>query len=407
MSFKAKKIFIFLSSFVLALLLCSKANLTALTYDEAYTFFKYVLNKDIFSTSLANNHPLNTATIISTTTFGEGVLSVRLTNILFGLGYLVISCLVSVRSKLPVLTFFILTLCPYLFEFFTLARGYGLAASLVFAALATYFYLYDDKRAILISTALLVLASYAYYPVVTLSAVFVSVIGFKEWKNGNRLYSRASVYLLGICSIFPIWAMKQVSSTGKPLYGIIDYSATDVLFTGFGFQSLLNPDETSLGVVAFLFVFLPILFAPFLGKKTKTLSLMVLVFVVVFFAAAFLSGRPLPTHRLLIPFAPLLLMAAASAYGDLSDYVGRKRALGAEAGIALLLMINFISTFRMQDTYDWSVNKVVPQEVIKFQIKNGWCNYINTKNPAQYYYIRQEKNNHRPYCDQATGTVIK
>jgi len=407
MNLKAKKIFIFLSSFVLALSLCSKANLTALTYDEAYTFFKYVLNKDIFSTSLANNHPLNTATIISTTIFGEEVLLVRLTNILFGLGYLVISCLVSVRSKLPVLTFSILTLCPYLFEFFTLARGYGLAASLVFAALATYFYLYNDKRAILVSTALLALASYAYYPVVTLSAVFVSVIGFKEWKNGNHLYSRASVYLLGICSLFPIWAMKQVSSSGKPLYGITDYSATDVFFTGFGFQSLLNPEGTSLGVVVFLLVIMPILFAPFLGKKTKTLSLMLLVFVLVFYAAAFLSGRPLPTHRLLIPFTPLFLLASASAYEDLSGYVGRKCAIGAEVGVVLLLVVNFISTFRMQDTYDWSVNKVVPQEVIKIQVNNGWCSYINTKNPAQYYYIRQEKNNFRPYCDQATGTVIK
>lgn len=407
MSFKAKKIFIFLSSFVLALFLCSKANLTALTYDEAYTFFKYVLNGDIFSTSLANNHPLNTATIISTTTFGEGVLLVRLTNILFGLSYLAISCLVSVRSKLPVLTFFILTLCPYLFEFFTLARGYGLAASLVFAALANYFYLYNDKRSILVSTALFVLASYAYYPVVTLSAVFVSVVGFMEWKNGNRLYSRASVYLLGICSLFPIWAMKQVSSSGKPLYGISDYSATDVLFTGFGFQSLFNPDGTSLGVIAFLFVILPVLFAPILGKKTKTLSLILLVFVIVFYAAAFLSGRPLPTHRLLIPFAPLLLLAATSAYGDLSDYVGRKCAIGAEVAIVLLLVVNFISTFRMRDTYDWSYNKIIPQEVVKFQVNNGRCGYINTKNPAQYYYIRQEKNNFRPYCDQATGTVIK
>lgn len=404
---KAKNIFIISSSFVLALYIYNKANLTALTYDEAYTFLNYVLNREIFSTALANNHPLNTATIISTTIFGEGVLFIRLPNIIFGLFYLAISYLISVRSKLSVLTFFILTLCPYLIEFFTLARGYGLAASLVLVALATYFYLYNNKKSILVSTAFFILASYAYYPVVILSAAFVSVVALKEWMGGNRLNSLSSVCILAVGSIFPVWATKQVSLPGKPLYGMSDYSAIDIFFTGFGFESLFNPDGTSLGFVSFLVIFLPLLFAPLLSKKTKILSFILLTFVVFYYGAAFFSGRPLPTHRLLVPFVPLVLITATSGYGDLSDYIGNKYAFWSGAAIIFLLTINFISTFRSQDTYDWSVNKIIPQEVIKFHINEGRCSYLNTGNPAQFYYIRQEKNSNLPYCDETTGMVIK
>ena len=46
--------------------------------------------------------------------------------------FLIVSYKISIKSKYPEITFLILTFTPYLFEFFSLARGYGLSAVLIF-----------------------------------------------------------------------------------------------------------------------------------------------------------------------------------------------------------------------------------------------------------------------------------
>ena len=102
------------------------------TYDEARTYLDYVKPKDIFKFAIANNHPLNTVLMIGATYIGNSPFILRLPNIILGLMYLATSYRISKKFKNSLITFLILSLSPLLFEFFTLARGYGLASCLIF-----------------------------------------------------------------------------------------------------------------------------------------------------------------------------------------------------------------------------------------------------------------------------------
>ena len=89
---------------------------------------------------LANNHPLNTALVMLTTAFSDDVFLIRLPNVVAGVLYLVTAALVASKTTKPLLSLAVLALNPYLLEFFSLARGYGLAAALVMVALGRYFF---------------------------------------------------------------------------------------------------------------------------------------------------------------------------------------------------------------------------------------------------------------------------
>jgi hypothetical protein len=89
-SIDIEQIIILFSSLIFFVLLIIKANLTPITYDEAYTFLKYAITKDFFSISLANNHFLNSIFIYIATFYSEDVFFIRLPNLLFGLIYIYI-----------------------------------------------------------------------------------------------------------------------------------------------------------------------------------------------------------------------------------------------------------------------------------------------------------------------------
>ena len=118
--------------FLLIFLLIYKGFKNPITYDEAQTYIDYVQPKDIYKFAIANNHPLNSILMIVSTYFGSSVIYLRIPNILVGILFLIVSYLISKKSIYPEITFLTLTFTPYLFEFFTLARGYGLAAGLIF-----------------------------------------------------------------------------------------------------------------------------------------------------------------------------------------------------------------------------------------------------------------------------------
>ena len=117
-SINTEQIIILFSSLIFFVLLIIKANLTPITYDEAYSFLTYAIAKDFFSVSLANNHFLNSIFIYIATFYSEDVFFIRLPNLLFGLIYIYISILVSKKTNFPIFSFFALNTCPYLFEFF-------------------------------------------------------------------------------------------------------------------------------------------------------------------------------------------------------------------------------------------------------------------------------------------------
>ncbi len=112
----------------------------SLLWDEANTFFEYVRNPrwipEGHNFMSANNHLLNTWLMkCSVFLFGESELALRLPNVLAGGIYFFAAA--SLAEKLVIKrwqilgVFFLLTLNPFVLDFFSVARGYGISMALL------------------------------------------------------------------------------------------------------------------------------------------------------------------------------------------------------------------------------------------------------------------------------------
>ena len=124
-----------------------KAYLLAITWDEAFSYLEFVRNgifiEEKFNGMSANNHLLNTwMQILLVKCFGVHEFVLRIPALLTHLLFLIYSAkLVShFHNKwLIIASFLILNLNPYLVDFFSMARGYGLSIGFMMASI---YYLY-------------------------------------------------------------------------------------------------------------------------------------------------------------------------------------------------------------------------------------------------------------------------
>ena len=117
-----------------------RASRLSLTWDEANTFFEYVRNPrwlpDGYNYMSANNHLLNTWLMkCSVFLFGESEFALRLPNVLAGGLYFFATA--SLAEKLAgkrwqiFTAFILLSANPFVLDFFSVARGYGVSLALL------------------------------------------------------------------------------------------------------------------------------------------------------------------------------------------------------------------------------------------------------------------------------------
>ncbi len=151
-----------------------KAAKVQVTVDEAYTLSiltkENVWNLVSYKDSYTNNHILNTLLCkLSFAVFGMDQVAGRLPNLLSFLLYFSFVWRYSRRffSDDFVGLMFVVVMVgnPYMLDFFSLARGYGLAISLMMTSIyfAARFVLEDDKRSFGISQCFAILAVYAQF----------------------------------------------------------------------------------------------------------------------------------------------------------------------------------------------------------------------------------------------------
>lgn len=385
------------TSSVLALLILAltvsivlKAVWTPLTYDEAYTFFAYPGGKDIFDVSLANNHPLNSALLQVTTALGgRSELAIRFPNVVAGAAYLALAAAVANSTESPILSFSLLAFNPYLLEFFSLARGYGIATCFVLLALYVYFFA-RPRFAFLYGCVALVAASFAIYIVVVLLAIFILVAGCREWRKTDTLSRRAlvaGVAAVCIAAIFPAWATLEVTVPGKPLVG---ETVGDALMLLRGFLTMYYSEWTlgsDRGARVFLVgvaFFLPLVGFIWFSRRTwMLLGITVLGFTALYGLPA-LTGRPWPVGRVLLPFVPPLLLASISAWDDVLRRLTFLR-VGVPIAVFAWMAGNMLSTYAIDRTRDWESNKVLP-ELVRDAVVRQQCIAKRPENLAFVYY---------------------
>jgi hypothetical protein len=120
-----------------------RAATVSFTYDEAYTFMNHVRKglffQDTFDPMGANHHLLNVWSMWgSWKLFGDSELALRLPNLIAHVLYLYGGARIALRASSAILSigvFLVLNLHPYLLDFFSLARGYGLSCGFLMVAL--------------------------------------------------------------------------------------------------------------------------------------------------------------------------------------------------------------------------------------------------------------------------------
>jgi len=160
-----------------------RAAVLSFTHDESFTWNIYVNMPfmDIVSlvTPSANNHILNTLLMkLFSSLFGSSEFVLRLPNVISHAGFLFFSFLIIKKIKQPLLMLFcfiVLNFNPYLLDFFSLARGYGLSLGLMAAGL--YFFIeYADLQKRSLLNLSFVFISFGVLANLSLILLFISLL---------------------------------------------------------------------------------------------------------------------------------------------------------------------------------------------------------------------------------------
>ncbi len=133
-------------SITLLIFMVKRTAEAAFTFDEAATYLNYISASPmaVFNFNSANNHLINTLlTKLAWVLGGSSEFVLRLPNLLAFAVYLLFSFLILdrfVKNKIiAVCGYILLSLNPYVLDFFSLCRGYGLSLAFLMASLFFFF----------------------------------------------------------------------------------------------------------------------------------------------------------------------------------------------------------------------------------------------------------------------------
>jgi hypothetical protein len=381
----------------LGLLAAFRAALLFMTWDETHTLLNYTSTLSaVFFLDGANNHPLHSILImLSTDLFGMGEWSIRLPAVLTGCAYFATSVLIAIRTPAPFAVAAVLTLNPLLFDYFQLARGYGLSALAVLLGVGVHFFTQHRHRFFL-ACLILTLGSLSIFVAAVATGSFLVVAFLRQWgsKSLPRAHLIGAAGLTSLAALIPVVAMRHVSTPEKPL----------VAGSGNYFANVLEAFTLSgapgfLPAMAWALILLPLFFRAAWSQRTRDLFFVTAVCMGLLGILPVLAGTPFPSERVFVPFFPLVLLTAASAWASWLDDSAHKwwwiEAVAA-AGLVVAFALGvphatFLNGQGGPEVRQWVENA----------LKGSGCLPAKQKaNPATYYYkVRiTGQSGHLPTC---------
>lgn len=366
--FKIKHLYLFVGSLLLLYVVHRALNIR-ITYDEAWTLESFVrLNfMDIinYSPPDANNHIINTLLIKFLYFFNDQSLFLaRLPNILaFGL-YIFYAYKITSRYLSKFLGFgcFLLLLTnPFVLDFFSLARGYGLALGFQMTSLyfiIKYFYSLELKDAIKSTSigSLAVLSNFSFlnFWLVSVLVLFLIVYQSRERVNFKRfsLYSILSIIILGLILYEPIRKLK----IGGNLYYGGDHFYNDTLVS-LAKYSMYDQTADSLTFVilnSFIGLFLVVLIVSFYKKiRFSQKSIFVLLLLGCIFSLAaqnILFDTLYLIDRTALLFYPLIILTLVFSIDELKRIIFSRVTISI---CTIVFVFNFLSNANFYKTATW------------------------------------------------------
>lgn len=342
-----------------------------ITYDEAWTIKSYVSQRvtDILrcTSCIPNNHILNTLLIKLCFSFGFKSLFIgRLPNVLAFIFYLYFLHKITnnyLSKFLGFASFLLLIINPFLLDFFSIARGYGLALGFQMASL---YYLISftkkndstDGLFSLSMGSLAVLCNFSLLNYWFGILLYLSLYSFVSRKIFNYKKLIAGSIMITIALAFFIYQpLSDLVKNNEFTYGGTSGFITDTLVSLMRY-SLYGSKSPAL-VIASLAIFLSILVGTILFHffKTKRLSLAnnPVLYVLIFCILStilqhYLFGTLYVIDRAALFFYSLFILSFSFS---ISDYFNYRFSKFVVAFLALLFGINFLVHANLQKTALW------------------------------------------------------
>ena len=365
---------------IIATFLTIKAYITPFTYDEAYSYLSYVRTDDLLTVNIANNHLLNTILMGIFSIFGNSEFILRLPNLLSGFIYIYVGYKISTKLNNSLLILIFILLNPTVFDFLSLARGYGISATL--NLLGIYIFLFSDaKQKYLFSLTFFWLSSLAIYTnLVTLfSFIFLNfIIEKKAFLNLKTMF----ISIIYISLSVPIaYKLFEITQTSKPLFGRnININIVERIYTFFGFLKTYFVSSQLLNII-FLIIFLFVLKNVEKSLNSKFLISLFIITLLCLILIPLIFNRPLPVERLLIPFIPLFQISVCFVFTNIKNKL-------VISLLSFLLILNFSINLDLNTSIYWG------DFIDTNQISNSlYCETLDTTRPEYIYYKES-----RGYC---------
>ena len=389
--------FLLLISVTLVLLVYKVIN-TEITTDEAYSFLSYSYTSDYFNIGIANNHILNSFFVAQFTKVNTSELFIRLPNLICGILYVLFVVKFSINNTYYILASLPFVLNPYLMDYFTLSRGYGISAFFIF--LACYFYLRSEVNYYLKPIVFLSLSAVAMHTTIIFLIVFcllhLNDLRVKFSKKFILIWSS----ILSIFSLLNIFILFQITEESKPLYGVKGWSLLDVLLGSFGLNGLYGNRSIIFNLLLNLFFISPIVIYKKLEIKYKKILIISYSSIALMFLIPFVLDKPFPLLRTVLPFFPPFLILITKVFIILKrEYINLNFNI-VFIPLLFIFLFNFTNVIKVNKSIDW---KDGLEKNTILATKKGSCEYEVPFGDLDYvghYYRLINENNNFQLCNE-------
>ncbi len=322
----------------------------------------------------ANNHILNTISMrFFKSIFSETPLVFRLGNLLAGvfylfLGYILVRQLFQ-KPLIQVCAFLIWLSNPYLAEFFSLARGYGMAATfeaaaLVFGVLYFDFLEKDPAKSRRFFRLACLSAALAVYSNFTVLYFFMAFCGlffwhfFQNWRTNFGKIAWLSATAAGLAALIYIPISKIKTSSDFIRFGNLGFyqdtvkNFADCWLTGKSGADVFSILISGIFLLAFC-LFCSLVFKN-RGRLNSQIWLLALLPATVFcnLVLVKITGSSYLTTRTTLMFSPLIISAL---FAIARHFEKQKNAL--VIGLAAVAIFNFFRCANFSQSYEWAFDR--------------------------------------------------
>ncbi len=408
---------LFLFCLLSFILVAYRAHILSFTHDEALSY-KVAFGSEVYAKT-ANNHYLNTYLMrVSFDFFGDSQFAFRLPNVLSYILYLFVWFNFLARTQNWFLAIFgaaIVLLNPFVLDYFSLARGYGL--SLAFIMGSVYFLVKKTETIASFNFAAFgalgfaILAMYSSFATMNFFIATIALLLLKFVINYRKFtLTRAQVLLtvlMIVGSFVAFWfAYERLSflQERKELYFGADNIRLSLNSLFLSTTTLIVELGNELKLIGYGFVLFLIIIV-FLGKFKTTssqLSLVLLLIIIGHLLEVQFFDALYPVERVVIyifPLINLVLVFFLIEFFEKPRFVILKKLTSAVLVLmTFLLSYNFTKSFTLSATKTWNYDQHTQYVTEYLQSKATVNERITVSNhwlfePSLYYYFASRELN--------------